>query len=410
MLSASMRIALSFKTWTWACLAFAKSLWSTPAHLWGGTRWVETKLDPLVLRSCTANPQCSLIWSIDRPFTLSNLDRKSTLALLWKLSSMMDDSPWAHPLSVADSANPWATSLGVLGGSGVYKMPEPQAIQEHEIETPFGKPSDNIIETEIQNRSIFFLPRHGRGHRLLPSEIPAKANIYALKKLGVTHVLAISACGIMRENINPGDMIVPDQIFDRTKGTRSSTFFGDGIVGHVAFADPFCNKLRSHILEATKVQNMNSFDGGTYICMEGPQFSTRSESNFYRKTVNASVIGMTALPEAKLAREAELCYAMLALGTDYDCWHEEADDVNIEIVINTMNKNTNNDKIHIHVFKDIRFSGGGENENNSKTLHNIVKGFQSSRNHPIMARYMFIIAYHKQLGIFDLLILLTANH
>ena len=232
--------------------------------------------------------------------------------------------------------------LGVLGGSGVYKMPESQVIQEHEIETPFGKPSDNIIETELQNRSIFFLPRHGRGHRLLPSEIPAKANIYALKKLGVTHVLAISACGIMRENINPGDMIVPDQIFDRTKGTRSSTFFGDGIVGHVAFADPFCHKLRSHIIEATKVQNMNSFDGGTYICMEGPQFSTRSESNFYRKTVNASVIGMTALPEAKLAREAELCYAMLALGTDYDCWHEEADDVNIETVINTMNKNTNN--------------------------------------------------------------------
>jgi 5'-methylthioadenosine phosphorylase len=230
----------------------------------------------------------------------------------------------------------------VLGGSGVYKMPKSQIIQEHEIKTPFGKPSDNIIELQIQNRPVFFLPRHGRGHRLLPSEIPVKANIYALKSLGITNLLAISACGIMRENINPGDMIVPDQIFDRTKGNRPSTFFGAGIVGHVGFADPFCNKLRSHIIEAIKIENMTFFDGGTYICMEGPQFSTRAESNFYRKTVNASVIGMTALPEAKLAREAELCYAMLAMGTDFDCWHEEADDVNIETVLKVMNKNTNN--------------------------------------------------------------------
>ena len=232
--------------------------------------------------------------------------------------------------------------LGVLGGSGVYKMPKSQIIQEHEIKTPFGKPSDNIIELQIQNRPVFFLPRHGRGHRLLPSEIPVKANIYALKSLGITNLLAISACGIMRENINPGDMIVPDQIFDRTKGNRPSTFFGSGIVGHVGFADPFCNRLRSHILDAIKIENMTFFDGGTYICMEGPQFSTRAESNFYRKTVNASVIGMTALPEAKLAREAELCYAMLAMGTDFDCWHEEADDVNIETVLKVMNKNTNN--------------------------------------------------------------------
>ncbi len=232
--------------------------------------------------------------------------------------------------------------LGVLGGSGVYKMPESQIIQEHEIKTPFGKPSDNIIELQIQNRPVFFLPRHGQGHRLLPSEIPVKANIYALKSLGITNLLAISACGIMREHINPGDMIVPDQIFDRTKGNRPSTFFGAGIVGHVGFADPFCNKLRSHILAAIKIENMTFFDGGTYICMEGPQFSTRAESNFYRKTANASVIGMTALPEAKLAREAELCYAMLAMGTDFDCWHEEADDVNIETVLKVMNKNTNN--------------------------------------------------------------------
>ncbi|MEE3235642.1 MAG: S-methyl-5'-thioadenosine phosphorylase [Candidatus Latescibacterota bacterium] len=230
--------------------------------------------------------------------------------------------------------------MGVLGGSGVYKMPESKVIQEHEVDTPFGKPSDKVIETELRNRSIFFLPRHGRGHHLLPSEIPAKANIYALKALGVTHLLAISACGIMRKNINPGDMIVPDQIFDRTKSTRPSTFFGAGIVGHIPFADPFCHDLRSHILEVTRLQNLNTFDGGTYLCMEGPQFSTRAESNFYRKTINASVIGMTALPEAKLAREAELCYAMLAMGTDYDCWHEEADDVNIETVLKVMKENT----------------------------------------------------------------------
>ena len=187
---------------------------------------------------------------------------------------------------------------------------------------------------------VHFLPRHGRGHRLLPSEVPARANIHALKQLGVNHVLAISACGIMQENIRPGDMIVPDQIFDRTRGQRPSTFFGDGVVGHVMFADPFCETLRGEVIAAAQAADANVHEGGTYLCMEGPAFSTRAESHFYRSAVGAAVIGMTALPEAKLAREAEMCYALLATGTDYDCWHEEEEDVSIEQVLAVLRANS----------------------------------------------------------------------
>jgi 5'-methylthioadenosine phosphorylase len=174
---------------------------------------------------------------------------------------------------------------------------------------------------------------------LLPSEVPYRANIYAMKQMGVTHLLAISAVGIMRETIKPGDMVVPDQIFDRTRGIRTSTFFGEGIAGHVAFADPFCGELRDLLLAAAKNSGVTTHDGGTYICMEGPQFSTRAESHFYRREVNATVIGMTALPEAKLAREAEMCYAMLAMGTDYDCWHEAEEDVSVEAVVAVLKTN-----------------------------------------------------------------------
>lgn len=233
----------------------------------------------------------------------------------------------------------YPVTLGVIGGSGVYHMEGVELVKEHSIETPFGPPSDAVVETRIEGRTVFFLPRHGRGHRLLPSEVNYRGNIHALKQLGVTHVLAVSAVGSMRADIEPGHMVVPDQIFDRTKGIRPSTFFGDGVVGHMVFADPFCDELRAIAIQAATQAGAQVHDGGTYICMEGPQFSTRAESHFYRRAADAAVIGMTGLPEAKLAREAELCYAMVAMSTDYDCWHEEEEDVSIEAVLAVLKAN-----------------------------------------------------------------------
>ncbi len=235
---------------------------------------------------------------------------------------------------------PTPLRLGVIGGSGFYEMDGVTVVREHEVDTPFGRPSDLLVETDIDGRRVVFLPRHGRGHRLLPSEVRYRANIHALKQLEITHVLAVGAVGIMKEHIRPGDMVVPDQIFDRTKGIRPSTFFGDGVVGHVAFADPFCADLRSLVVRAARNRGAVVHEGGTYICMEGPQFSTRAESHFYRRVADATVIGMTALPEAKLAREAEMCYAALSMGTDYDCWHEQEGDVEIESVLAILKANT----------------------------------------------------------------------
>ncbi len=229
--------------------------------------------------------------------------------------------------------------LGVIGGSGVYEIQGVDVIAEHDIDTPFGNPSDSIVEATSDGRTVYFLPRHGRGHVHLPSEVPSRPNIFALKTFGVTHVLAVSAVGIMKEHIRPGDMIVPDQLFDRTRGQRHSTFFGNGIAGHVSFADPFCDELRTTAVEAAHAVDATVHAGGTYICMEGPQFSTRAESHFYRQTLDPVVIGMTALPEAKLAREAEMCYAMLAMGTDYDCWHDDEEDVTVEAVIAVLKQN-----------------------------------------------------------------------
>jgi len=241
-------------------------------------------------------------------------------------------------------SEPKQTALGVIGGSGVYEMEGVEVLAEHDIDTPFGKPSDTIVETQIEGRSVYFLPRHGRGHVHLPSEIPNRANIYTFKTLGVTHVLGVSAVGIMQENIVPGDMIVPDQLFDRTRGQRASTFFGEGIVGHVMFADPFCDELRNLAIQASRDVGATVHDGGTYVCMEGPQFSTRAESHFYRNTLSPSVIGMTAIPEGKLAREAEMCYAIVATGTDYDCWHEGKEDVTVEAIIEVLHKNADTAK------------------------------------------------------------------
>jgi 5'-methylthioadenosine phosphorylase len=235
--------------------------------------------------------------------------------------------------------NPKQVVLGVIGGSGVYNMEGVNFLKDHNLTTPWGEPSDVIMEAEIGARPVFFLPRHGKGHRYTPTEVNYRANIHAMKQLGVTHILAVSAVGIMKESIKPGDMVVPDQIFDRTRGHRPNTFFGEGIVGHVMFGDPFCNEMRKLILEAAKTEKATVHEGGTYVCMEGPQFSTRAESHFYRKTLEPAVIGMTAIPEAKLAREAEMSYGMLALATDYDCWHETEEDVSVEAVIAVVKAN-----------------------------------------------------------------------
>lgn len=242
-------------------------------------------------------------------------------------------------------------TLGIIGGSGIYNIEDLKILDEFWPETPFGKPSDPIrIGTFGNGLNIAFLSRHGRGHRLLPSEVPSRANMYALKECGVEAILSLSAVGSLREEIAPTHLVVPDQVIDRTKN-RPASFFGDGIVGHVSFADPFCDRLRKILLETIKTTSVTVHDGGTYVCMEGPAFSTRAESNLYRQW-DASVIGMTALPEAKLAREAEICYATLALVTDYDCWREEEEAVSVDMVVQTMQKNNEAAKAIVRALTD----------------------------------------------------------
>jgi 5'-methylthioadenosine phosphorylase len=233
-------------------------------------------------------------------------------------------------------------NIGIIGGSGLYQMPELENVREVAVDTPFGKPSDAFIVGELDGVTVAFLPRHGRGHRLTPSELPFRANIYAMKLLGVEYILSVSAVGSLQERYAPTDFVIPDQFFDRTRArAHESTFFGEGIVGHITFADPVCSEL-GDILEAScRDVSVNTHRGGTYICMEGPAFSTKAESNVYRQW-GMDVIGMTNLQEAKLAREAEIAYATLALVTDYDCWHEGHDDVTVDIVIEYLNKNVRN--------------------------------------------------------------------
>ena len=227
--------------------------------------------------------------------------------------------------------------IGVIGGSGVYDIDGLTNVEEVNPDTPFGKPSDTIITGKLGGVGIAFLPRHGRGHRILPGEVPYRANVYALKSLGVERIIAISSVGSLREQIKPGDMLIPDQVIDRTS-RRVSTFFGEGIVVHIPFAEPFCPALRQTLYGAAREAGATVHHGGTYIAMEGPAFSTRAESNLYRSW-GASVIGMTALPEAKLAREAEICYAVIACVTDYDCWHEAHEAVTAEMILNTQRQN-----------------------------------------------------------------------
>jgi 5'-methylthioadenosine phosphorylase len=229
-------------------------------------------------------------------------------------------------------------TVGVIGGSGLYEMEGLTDIHSVWVETPWGNPSDHLVAGKLGDTKMVFLPRHGRGHKLMPSEINYRANIYALKKLGVGWIISVSAVGSMKEEIAPGHIVIPSQFFDQTKG-RASTFFGDGIVAHVSMADPVCPVLSGLLYEASIASGAPAVHkGGIYICIEGPQFSSRGESDIYRKW-GVDVIGMTNMPEAKLAREAEICYATLALSTDYDCWHEMHADVAVEDIIETLTKN-----------------------------------------------------------------------
>ncbi len=227
--------------------------------------------------------------------------------------------------------------IGIIGGSGLYNIEGIKDIQSVSVDTPFGMPSDSFTVGTLEGRQVAFLPRHGKGHTILPSELNFRANIYAMKKLGAGHIIAVSAVGSMKEEIKPLDIVIPDQFFDRTRG-RVSTFFGEGIVGHVSFADPVCETLADKLHHATKSVGARVHKGGTYLCMEGPLFSTRAESNIYRQW-GISIIGMTNLQEAKLAREAEICYSTLAMATDYDCWRVEEESVTLEMIIGNLNKN-----------------------------------------------------------------------
>ena len=221
--------------------------------------------------------------------------------------------------------------VGVIGGSGLYEMEGLEEIQRVSVATPFGDPSDSFIVGRMEGLKLVFLPRHGRAHRIQPSSLNFRANIYGMKKLGVQWIIGVSAVGSMKETIHPGNMVIPDQFIDRTVG-RPSTFFSDGIVGHVSFADPVCPELSQILFHAGNDVGATVQKGGTYLCIEGPQFSTRAESKLYR-TWGVDVIGMTNIPEAKLAREAEICYATIAFATDYDCWHETEGDVSIGEVL-----------------------------------------------------------------------------
>ena len=228
--------------------------------------------------------------------------------------------------------------IAIIGGSGLYHMDDLTKVREVNPDTPFGRPSDAILLGELNGVPVAFLPRHGRGHRISPTELPVRANIYALKTLGVERVISVSAVGSLKEEVHPLDLVVPDQLIDMTK-QRASTFFGDGLVAHISFADPFCPDLSGALADTATEVGATVHRGGTYVVMEGPTFSTRAESFMYRSW-GASVIGMTALPEAKLSREAEMCYATLACATDYDCWHEAEEAVSAEMVIANLSKNT----------------------------------------------------------------------
>ncbi|MFC1952210.1 S-methyl-5'-thioadenosine phosphorylase [Chloroflexota bacterium] len=227
--------------------------------------------------------------------------------------------------------------VGVIGGTGLYNIEGLTDIEEVDIDTPFGKPSDTITIGKLGGVGVAFLPRHGQGHRISPNELPVRANIYALKSLGVEHIIAVCSAGSFKQEIKPGDLVIPDQLIDRTKG-RINSFFSEGIVAHIAFAEPFCSTLCLVLYESAREAGANVHPKGTFVVMEGPAFSTRAESRLYRSW-EADLIGMTALPEAKLAREAEICYAIIGCATDYDSWMERSEPITIEVILNTQRQN-----------------------------------------------------------------------
>jgi 5'-methylthioadenosine phosphorylase len=230
--------------------------------------------------------------------------------------------------------------IGIIGGSGLYSMPGFTNVREVRVETPFGEPSEAFVLGDLEGRKVAFLARHGRGHRILPSELNFRANIYAFKKLGVERILSVSAVGSLKEEHKPTEFVIPDQFYDRTR-QRVSTFFGEGIVAHIAFGDPICPELAASVAKAGAAAGVVTKSGGTYVCMEGPQFSTKAESNSYR-AAGFDIVGMTNLQEAKLAREAEICYVTIAMVTDYDCWHPDHDSVTVDQIIAVLNRNAEN--------------------------------------------------------------------
>jgi 5'-methylthioadenosine phosphorylase len=238
---------------------------------------------------------------------------------------------------LARTAAKLQAEIGIIGGSGLYEMVGMERVREWRPTTPFGRPSDALLLGTIDGVWVAFLARHGRGHRLNPSEINYRANIYALKSAGVSRIISVSAVGSMKETVKPGHLVFPDQFIDATK-QRASTFFRDGIVAHVAFSDPVCPHVKQALIRASRNVGATMHEGGTYLCIEGPQFSTKAESLLYRQW-GVDVIGMTNMPEAKLAREAELCYATMALATDYDCWHESEESVSVEMILAILHKN-----------------------------------------------------------------------
>jgi len=233
--------------------------------------------------------------------------------------------------------------IGIIGGSGLYKIEGIKNIKEVALSTPFGKPSDKFIIGKLGAKEVVFLPRHGIGHRVSPSEINNRANIWGMKKLGVERIISVTACGSLKENIKPLDFVLPDQFVDRTNQARHMSFFCDGIVAHISFSHPVCTQLQQDIYEVIKKLDLNVHNGGTYLNMEGPAFSTKAESELYRSW-NMDIIGMTNMAEARLAREAEICYATLAAVTDYDCWHETEETVSVDIILNNLRKNVDNAK------------------------------------------------------------------
>jgi 5'-methylthioadenosine phosphorylase len=281
--------------------------------------------------------------------------------------------------------------LGVIGGSGLYAMEGLTNVEEVMPQTPFGAPSDAILTGMLGEQPVAFVPRHGRGHRISPTEVPSRANIYALKALGVEWIISVSAVGSLREDYAPRDLVVPDQIFDRTR-SRANSFFEDGVVAHISFADPFCPHLSEHLWTAMgALGDVHAHRGGAYVCMEGPQFSTRAESNAYRK-LGFDLIGMTALPEAKLAREAEICYATIACVTDYDVWHESAESVTVEMVVANLTRNVENAKRIIRaVSASMPATRAGQTCGCEQALANAVMTDRSRISAPLRAKYGLLL-------------------